>query len=844
MKRFNYTMALLLTVLSVLPMKAKDFIEVAGTKWATGNLQYTGGKWRIAPTQTSAFSYKGGSGDNQVALDTSVGLDYFSFGTVGQTAIDGDYCKGVAPDLTKMYSDINCNSETTDSSAAVCGDVAAWATHGLYRLPTKEEFDDLLAKASRQYGYVNTDGKKIYGFLFTDPTDGKPTVSNSEREITQSELENGLFLPCAGLKYLNYGQVYHAGSSLCYLTSTPWPSKDAYRDFYALSLNKEEGGVGRNLRWLGWTVRPVYTRSGIPVDSDMVVVTLKEAGTLSSTLENGLNVKKLKIIGNINGTDINYLQKMLGYDKTFRGEPVGVLTDLDLSDARIVSGGESYGTKSEGGVETEMFTSDDELGDFLFAYVPNLQKIVLPTGIKTIGTRPFQGCDKLQKIIADGKNYADKDGVLFTKDGKKLVLYPIAYSPKMSIYQIPDGTTTIGESAFLETTTANIIIPNTLTTIEGYAFDNSNISQLNLPASVTSIDPTAYAAVTLTRITVDEANPAFSAADNVLYNKDKTALLRYASMQTKKSFDIPQTVTSIGDYAFYRATMLKNLTIPSQLKSVGDYAICQTGIKSIDLPETVDEIGDDALSYNDSLTTVTLPSKVSKMGTYALSENGELLSADLPEGVTDLTGMFYDDLKLTKVTIPQTVKTVGYGAFYNCQSLLAIDVPETVDSIGQYAFEFCSRIDSLSIPEGVKTLPYACFMWDRGLEKISLPSTLAYVGDFAFVGTGMLAEVKLPAVTPPAVSEVNVFFQSNPGNCKLLVPKASVDAYKAAYGWKDFQIEGYDFPTTDGISRPTVSNSTEVVARYDVAGNRITGAHRGLEIQRLADGTTRKVLVR
>jgi uncharacterized repeat protein (TIGR02543 family) len=120
----------------------------------------------------------------------------------------------------------------------------------------------------------------------------------------------------------------------------------------------------------------------------------------------------------------------------------------------------------------------------------------------------------------------------------------------------------------------SIILPNTLKTIEDDAFYGcDSLASVTIPASVTSIGNYAFSNCTsLAAINVDAANTAYSSFDGVLYNKDKTTLVTYLAGKGGNSFTIPNSVTSIGLYAFFSCSSLASVTIPSSVTSIGDWA--------------------------------------------------------------------------------------------------------------------------------------------------------------------------------------------------------------------------------------------------------------------------------
>jgi len=191
-------------------------------------------------------------------------------------------------------------------------------------------------------------------------------------------------------------------------------------------------------------------------------------------------------------------------------------------------------------------------------------------------------------------------------------------------------------------------------------------------------------------------------------------------------------------------------------------------VKQVIIGDGVTTIGSSAFSDCDSLTSVTIPNSVTTIGSSA----------------------FAGCSSLTSVTIGNSVTTIGHGAFYGCSSLTSVTIGNSVTEIGYYAFSGCSSLTSVTIPNSVTTIGY-----------------------YAFSGCKNVKQITSEAVTPPICS-AGSFERVNRNECKLLVPKNSIEAYKNADVWKAFfLIEG----TTTGIIN-NIYNKTENVDVYTIDG--------------------------
>ena len=249
------------------------------------------------------------------------------------------------------------------------------------------------------------------------------------------------------------------------------------------------------------------------------------------------------------------------------------------------------------------------IGRDAFSYCSSLTSITIPNSVTSIGYYAFLGCSSLPSITVDygNPNYCDIDGVLFNKNKTTLILYPEGKSA--TSYIIPNSVTSIGVGAFCRCSSlTSVIIPNSVTSIEDYAFsDCSGLTSVTIPNSVTSIGEYAFSScISLTSILVDSENPYYCDIDGVLFNKNKTTLIRYPEGKSATSYIIPNSVTKIGGDAFSDCSSLTSVTIPNSVTSIGDWTFygCSS-LTSITIPNSVTSIGYCAFCNCTGLTSVT-----------------------------------------------------------------------------------------------------------------------------------------------------------------------------------------------------------------------------------------------
>ena len=258
------------------------------------------------------------------------------------------------------------------------------------------------------------------------------------------------------------------------------------------------------------------------------------------------------------------------------------------------NGTESYRSFIGGIEEVEIPDTVTEIGSYAFHNFLELKKINIPNSVTRIGQDAFYYCINLTSIT------------------------------------IPNSVTSIGSNAFTWCSSlTSIAIPESVTSIELGTFSwCGSLTNITIPESVTNIGDSAfYNCSSLTNINVSDNNKNYSSIDGVLFNKDKTVIIKYPEGKESKSYKIPNSVTSIGYGAFEDCSSLTNITMPNSITSIGIEAFdgCSS-LTSITIPDSVTSIGVLAFQSCSSLTSITIPDSVTSIGYCAFSVCSSLIN--------------------------------------------------------------------------------------------------------------------------------------------------------------------------------------------------------------------------
>ena len=489
-------------------------------------------------------------------------------------------------------------------------------------------------------------------------------------------------------------------------------------------------------------------------------------------------VKSLRMQGPMNGDDIKMIRELAGADYDLDVPATkGSLQLLDMRDARIVYGGESYTFyNSHGQVVyadlTKIYTHSDTIGSYMFSPCKSLSKIMLPTTLKFVEPYAFKDCCIEVLDFPDGVENGAGEAC--------------ANCQSLKTVYLPATTKTLGKSAFSGCKGLKRIVcaaaepplagDNFLTGVDLSA------CQLEVPQGSAG----KYA----------EAN-GWSLLKNVV---------EYTSAPI-------ETETFVVNGVVYRLEKTAEEVVAEVVKAEGELS------GSLIIPEKVEC---DNHFY-----------PVIRVAPFAFSSQNQLTSVSLPEGITSVGQSAFSNCgALTSVSLPSTVMDIGLAAFNLCLKLTDIQLPQGLTVIPYISFEGCKMPDRLIIPEGIVTIESGAF---TALESrvIVLPATLKTIGG-AFGMVKKVETIICYAVEPPSGDyPFDLADRNRMASVKLYVPDESIETYKQTNGWKNFDVHGLSEYVETAIDQPeTEAEGGDATARsYTLSGRTATAGERGVVIQ-------------
>ena len=299
------------------------------------------------------------------------------------------------------------------------------------------------------------------------------------------------------------------------------------------------------------------------------------------------------------------------------------------------------------------------LGGDCFYYCTNLKKVNIPSEVWIMGNNPFAGCPKL-KLTNDSSYFVLEDGILYGRDKKDIIYYPI--NKEVKEYVVPNTVTCIGKHCF---------------------FNCDNLERIVIHENVVRFENNPFSGCT--KLEVENHSPYYHFENGVIYNKFKTTIIGCLNGSQIDELRIPETVTSINRNAFWNCKGIKKVVITKNVVRIGynPFASAENMYLESESPEIISR---DGILYDKTMSNLLCATNRAVGKSYRVPDSVKIINRGVFSGCKDLEQIDFNG-----------VIYIDKSSFTNCTSLKEVYIPDSVTYVGEWVFSYCKNLQAVSI---------------------------------------------------------------------------------------------------------------------------------------------------
>lgn len=463
----------------------------------------------------------------------------------------------------------------------------------------------------------------------------------------------------------------------------------------------------------------------------------------------------------------------------------------------------------------------------IFSGCENLTEATIPNTVTTLGSNCYNGCKKLTRVVIPDSVTIIEDhcfrvctslsSVVLSKNLVEIGLSDFEGCVSLQYIDIPSSVKKIYSWAFWGSGLLEIHVPDSVEYIGERAFAAcSDLKTVTLGKGVKTVEHNAiYETPSLESVIVSTDNPYLTSDEKgILYNKDKTVIIKYPDGAREENVILPESLVSVGRNAFAYNKNIVSVILPDGVKDIGiDAFINCRNLRNIDFGESLEAIGDGAFCFCYSLGEISLPDTLTTLGSSAFRQCTSLVSVELGASLSKAgSNVFLDCTAIESITIPASLKLIPEYFLMGCASLSSLTMEEGIEAIGYHAFNGCASLSEVTIPESLTEIRICAFVDCTSLSEIYIPKAVTVLDASVFTGCDMLENIN--------VSEENLHFSSlngvlfNKKQTELILRPAKKEAcyIPASVDTIDFY---YAFGETDSLLQIEVDENNKSFSSVD-----------------------------